>query len=148
MSTRRSLARSEHAHAHGTLSITAAVFFQLLIVSAPQSARLSMCTSSSSHVMTPGVESGGTKSGHCAHLGYAPTSLHIAVQMPASLFWNCVRCAKSSAAQPFSSAAPFTFRRLAAEAEASKEKSTRTDASRIILGASFNGLLWARGEYA
>merc|ERR1719327_481310 len=71
---------------------------QALISPCPHSDKLSMCSSSSGQVITPGVESGGTKSGH-VHLGKAPTSLHMSTQTPASLFWTCARCAKSSASQ-------------------------------------------------
>jgi len=75
---------------------------QLFNLSWPQATKLSMCVSNSSQVMTPGVESGATNLGHCAHLGKAPTSLHISSQMPASLFWNAMRCFNSSAMQAFS----------------------------------------------
>merc|ERR1719424_2732187 len=51
----------------------------------PHSDKLSMCSRSSAQVMTPGVESGATKSGQ-VHLGKAPTSLHMSTQTPASLF--------------------------------------------------------------
>merc|ERR1719265_124207 len=68
----------------------------------PHSERLSMWVRSSSQVMTPGVGSGGTKLGHPGHDGYEPTSLHISSHMPASLFWSCMRCCKSSATHAFS----------------------------------------------
>merc|ERR1719408_884701 len=64
----------------------------------PHSDRLSMCSSSSGHVMTPGVASGATKSGQ-VHLGNAPTSLHMSTQTPASLFCNAARCLMSSLTQ-------------------------------------------------
>merc|ERR1719301_364661 len=65
----------------------------------PQSAKLSMCVSSSSQVITPGVGSGGTKLGQAAHFGYAPTSLHMSSQRPASLFCTLTRFLRSDAAQ-------------------------------------------------
>merc|ERR1719221_1107123 len=58
---------------------------QPLILSLPQSLSWSMYAKSSSHVITPGAESGSTKSGQ-VHEGYACTSRHIDSQMPASLF--------------------------------------------------------------
>merc|ERR1719446_1816888 len=75
---------------------------QSLIMPWPHSTKLSMCSKSSSHVMTPGVESGATKPGHCAHCGYAPTSLHMSSQIPASLFCTCERKFKSADKHPFS----------------------------------------------
>merc|ERR1719388_34538 len=80
-----------------------ACFLQDLSWSWPQSTRLSMCSRSSSHVMTPGVESGGTNPSHCAQLGYAPTSLHMSSHIPASLFCTRVRILRSMATQAFSS---------------------------------------------
>jgi len=74
---------------------------QPLIWPWPHSDKLSMCSSNSGQVMTPGVESGATKSGQ-VHLGKAPTSLHMSTHTPASLFCNCARCFKSSARQAFS----------------------------------------------
>merc|ERR1712194_425724 len=56
-----------------------------------------MCSKSSSHVITPGVESGSTNAGHCAHFGYAPTSLHMSSQMPDNLFCTCVLIFESAA---------------------------------------------------
>merc|ERR1719478_493245 len=58
---------------------------------APHSTKLSMCSNNSSHVITPGVASGATNLGHCVHFGYAPTSLHMSSQTPASLFCTCMR---------------------------------------------------------
>merc|ERR1719284_1738261 len=69
-----------------------AVDFHPLIMSWPQYDRLSMCSRSSSHVITPGVESGATKSGQPEHFGYAPTSLHMSSHTPASLFCNWALC--------------------------------------------------------
>merc|ERR1719424_1931542 len=63
----------------------------------PHSDKLSMCSSNSGQVMTPGVESGATKSGQ-VHLGKAPTSLHMSTQTPASLFWRFTRFFTSSVA--------------------------------------------------
>merc|ERR1719382_955655 len=60
-----------------------------------------MYVSSSSHVVTPGVESGATKSGQ-EHFGYAPTSLHMVSQTPAILFCTFARCSISVARQAFS----------------------------------------------
>merc|ERR1719382_1087837 len=71
--------------------ISAAVFFQPLIVSPDQLTTPSMYSSSSSQVITPGVESGCTKSGHL-QFGYAPTSLHILSHSPASMFCRNARC--------------------------------------------------------
>merc|ERR1719359_2705206 len=64
----------------------------------PHSDKLSMCSSSSGHVITPGVESGATKSGH-VHLGKAPTSLHMSTQTPANLFCKAARTLVSAARQ-------------------------------------------------
>merc|ERR1719388_616303 len=83
----------------------AAVFFHPLIMSWPQYDRLSMCSSSSSQVITPGVESGATKFGQPEHFGYAPTSLHMSSQTPASLFCTWARCWASSAAHALLSCA-------------------------------------------
>merc|ERR1719217_1891387 len=80
-----------------------ACFLQDLSWSWPQSTRLSICSRSSSQVMTPGVESGGTNPSHCAQLGYAPTSLHMSSHIPASLFCTCVRILRSVATHAFSS---------------------------------------------
>eukprot|EP00418_Pyrodinium_bahamense_P019313 CAMPEP_0179115296 /NCGR_PEP_ID=MMETSP0796-20121207/54027_1 /TAXON_ID=73915 /ORGANISM="Pyrodinium bahamense, Strain pbaha01" /LENGTH=109 /DNA_ID=CAMNT_0020813543 /DNA_START=123 /DNA_END=453 /DNA_ORIENTATION=- len=66
-------------------------------MSRAHSPKLSMCSSSSSQVNTPGVESGATKFGHWLQFGYAPTSLHMSSQIPASLFWTCDRRARSEA---------------------------------------------------
>merc|ERR1719145_261655 len=74
---------------------------QPLMLSRPQSARWSMYDRSSSQVITPGVESGSTKSGQ-VHCGYACTSLHMDSQMPASLFCSWTRRAKSCEAHAFS----------------------------------------------
>merc|ERR1719188_1227554 len=63
---------------------------QPLMLSRPQSASWSMYSSSSSQVITPGVESGWTKSGHL-QFGYAPTSLHILSHSPASMFCRNAR---------------------------------------------------------
>merc|ERR1719424_890821 len=73
----------------------------------PHSDKLSMCSSSSGQVITPGVESGATKSGH-VHLGKAPTSLHMSTHTPASLFCTCARCLKSSERHASSVCAPCT----------------------------------------
>merc|ERR1719345_350363 len=73
---------------------------QALISPWPHSDKLSMCSSSSGQVITPGVESGATKSGH-VHLGKAPTSLHMSTHTPASLFCTCARRARSSPMQAF-----------------------------------------------
>merc|ERR1719235_923458 len=87
------------------LQLSAACFLQALTSSSPQSAKLSMCVSNSSQVITPGVGSGGTKFGQAAHFGYAPTSLHMSSQRPASLFCTLMRIFKSAAEQD--SSAPF-----------------------------------------
>merc|ERR1719243_122179 len=76
-----------------------ACFRQDLSSSLPQSTRLSICSKSSSHVMTPGVESGGMKPAQPEQFGYAPTSLHISSQRPASLFCNSARRLRSDASQ-------------------------------------------------
>merc|ERR1712194_747495 len=60
-----------------------------------------MCSKSSSQVITPGVESGSTNLGHCAHFGYAPTSLHMSSQTPANLFCKAARRWRSCDAQLF-----------------------------------------------
>merc|ERR1719261_664743 len=65
--------------------------------SAPQLERLSMCSRSSSHVITPGVASGCTKLGQL-QFGYDPTFLHMSSQASASLFCSCARRFKSSVA--------------------------------------------------
>merc|ERR1712085_205089 len=80
---------------------------QHLIVSAPQATKLSMCSKRSSQVITPGVESGSTNAGHCAHFGYAPTSLHMSSQMPANWFCKAMRCWRSCDKQLFSVLLPF-----------------------------------------
>merc|ERR1719217_174553 len=80
-----------------------ACFLQDLSWSWPQSTRLSMCSRSSSQVITPGVESGGTNPAHCEQFGYAPTSLHISSHIPASLLCTRARFLRSSASQAFSS---------------------------------------------
>merc|ERR1719463_456624 len=80
-----------------------ACFRQDLSSSFPQSTRLSICSKSSSHVMTPGVESGGMKPAQPEQFGYAPTSLHISSQRPASLFCNSARRLRSVASQACSS---------------------------------------------
>merc|ERR1719387_279206 len=46
-----------------------ACFAQAFSWSCPQSTRLSMCSRSSSQVITPGVGSGGTNPAHCAQFG-------------------------------------------------------------------------------
>merc|ERR1719407_445103 len=79
-----------------------------LIESWPQYTRLSICSSSSSQVITPGVGSGATKPGH-VHFGYAPTSLHISSQTPASLFWSWARRLRSSVVHACSSWTVFTW---------------------------------------
>merc|ERR1719272_2608890 len=84
-----------------------ACLVQALISPCPHSDKLSMCSSNSGQVMTPGVESGATKSGH-VHLGKAPTSLHMSTQTPASLFCTCTRWARSSPMQDFSLCAAWT----------------------------------------
>merc|ERR1719310_2278957 len=71
----------------------------------PHSDKLSMCSKSSGHVITPGVESGGAKSGQ-VHLGYAPTSLHMSTQTPASLFCTCRRIFTSANKQASSLVSP------------------------------------------
>merc|ERR1719152_730310 len=76
-----------------------ACFLQAFSSSLPQSTRLSICSKSSSQVITPGVGSGGMKPAHPAQFGYAPTSLHISSQRPASLFCNCARRLRSVASQ-------------------------------------------------
>merc|ERR1719316_2560482 len=78
--------------------------------------KLSMCSSNSDQVMTPGVESGGTKSGQ-VHFGKAPTSLHMSTQTPASLFCRAARCIKSS----FKHDCPF-FTSSTAEADCTASK--------------------------
>merc|ERR1719379_806580 len=83
-----------------------ACFLHALSSSWPQSTRLSMCSRSSSQVITPGVGSGGTKPAQPGQLGYEPTSLHISSQRPASLFCNCARRLRSEASHDFSS--PFS----------------------------------------
>merc|ERR1719157_135756 len=87
-----------------------ACFFQPLIDSWPQATKLSMCSFSSTQVITPGVESGATKAGHWLHLGYAPTSLHMSSQTLASLFWNCARFLRSWETHACSSCLPPTWR--------------------------------------
>merc|ERR1719161_1664764 len=72
-----------------------------LISPCPHSDKLSMCSRSSGQVITPGVESGATKSGQ-VHLGNAPTSLHISTHTPASLFCSCIRRLRSSETQALS----------------------------------------------
>merc|ERR1719218_400179 len=76
---------------------------QALSWSWPQSTRLSMCSRSSSQVITPGVESGGTNPAHCAQLGYAPTSLHISSHIPASLLCSAARFLRSMVMHALSS---------------------------------------------
>merc|ERR1719502_1796299 len=78
-----------------------AVFLQSFSLPWPQATRLSMCSRSSSQVITPGVESGAANLGHCVHLGYAPTSLHMSSQTPASLFWRRIRLVASSSLHDF-----------------------------------------------
>merc|ERR1719235_1435936 len=97
-----------------------ACFPHALSSSLPQADKLSMCVSSSSQVITPGVGSGGTKLGQAAHFGYAPTSLHMSSQRSASLFCSCARCFKSSAKQACSLWPFFTW--SMAEAGASRTK--------------------------
>merc|ERR1740130_2666362 len=86
-----------------------ACFPHALSWSWPQLDKLSMCVSSSSQVITPGVGSGATKFGQAAHFGYAPTSLHMSSQRPASFFCNCARCFKSSVAHACSPCPFFTW---------------------------------------
>merc|ERR1719388_157033 len=112
-----------------------ACFLQDLSWSWPHSTRLSMCSRSSSHVMTPGVESGGTNPSHWAQLGYAPTSLHMSSHIPASLLCNAARCLRSIATHALSSALTSTCR----EAHTAGEpRSTRRSAaiSSDLLGAN------------
>merc|ERR1719240_1404642 len=93
-----------HGHADCNHFCSAdACFLQDLSWSCPQSTRLSMCSSSSSQVITPGVESGGTNPSHCAQFGYAPTSLHISSHMPASLLCRAARFFKSTVKHALSS---------------------------------------------
>merc|ERR1719230_2074951 len=106
-----------------------ACFLQDLSWSCPQSTRLSICSRSSSHVMTPGVESGGTKPSHCAQLGYAPTSLHMSSHMPASLLCNAARFLRSMAAHALSSPLPSTWR----EAHAAGDPSSTRNSLAIAL---------------
>merc|ERR1719217_430284 len=80
-----------------------ACFLQDLSWSWPQSTRLSICSRSSSQVMTPGVESGGTNPSHWAQLGYAPTSLHMSSHIPASLLCSAARFLRSMATHALSS---------------------------------------------
>merc|ERR1719389_1361324 len=81
-----------------------ACFLHAFSSSWPQSTRLSMCSRSSSQVITPGVGSGGTKPAQLGHDGYEPTSLHISSQRPASLFCNCARRLRSEASHDLSAA--------------------------------------------
>merc|ERR1719301_510488 len=81
-----------------------ACFLHALSSSWPQSTRLSMCSRSSSQVITPGVGSGGTKPAQPGQLGYEPTSLHISSHRPASLFCNCARRFRSEASHDLSAA--------------------------------------------
>merc|ERR550537_283441 len=76
-----------------------ACFLHAFSSSLPQSTRLSMCSRSSSHVITPGVESGGMNPAQPEQLGYALTSLHISSQRPASLFCSSARRLRSDASQ-------------------------------------------------
>merc|ERR1719428_678797 len=99
-----------------------ACFLQDLSWSWPQSTRLSMCSRSSSHVMTPGVESGGTNPSHWAQLGYAPTSLHISSHIPASLLCSAARCLRSIAAHALSSPFASTCREAHATGDPNNTK--------------------------
>merc|ERR1719265_1648743 len=80
----------------------------VLDLACPHSDRLSMCSRSSSQVMTPGVASGATKLGQ-VHLGKAPTSLHMSTQTPAILFWSLARCLASASTQAFSDCVPWIW---------------------------------------
>merc|ERR1719345_499269 len=95
----------------------AACLVQAFSSSAPQDERLSMCSRSSSQVITPGVESGGTKPAHCGHDGYAPISLHISSHMLPSLFCTCARRLRSEASHAFSSLFSPTCRNTGAEGD-------------------------------
>merc|ERR1719166_748100 len=79
-----------------------ATFFQPSIFLWAHSQRLSMYSRSSGQVTLPGVASGGTNAGQ-SHFGYAPPSLHMSSQAPASLFWNWIRFLRFSASQASSS---------------------------------------------
>merc|ERR1719235_1326918 len=112
-----------------------ACFLQDLSWSWPQSTRLSMCSRSSSHVITPGVESGGTNPSHCAQFGYAPTSLHMSSHIPASLLCSAARFLRSVAAHALSS--PFTFTCKEAHATGDPNNTRRSAAIvRDLLSAS------------
>merc|ERR1719453_1751407 len=103
-----------------------ACFLQDFNWSWPQSTRLSMCSRSSSQVMTPGVESGGTNPSHWAQLGYAPTSLHMSSHIPASLLCSAARFLRSMATHALSSPFASTCR----EAQTAGEpRSTRMSAA-------------------
>merc|ERR1719183_2466267 len=95
----------------------------------PHSDKLSMCSRRSGQVITPGVESGATKSGQ-VHLGNAPTSLHISTQTPASLFCSAALCCTSSCKHDFD-----FLRKKAPEAECTKSKAN-TQANRDMVSAN------------
>merc|ERR1719160_1285062 len=103
-----------------------ACFLHAFSSSWPQSTRLSMCSRSSSQVITPGVGSGGMKPAQPGHDGYEPTSLHISSQRPASLFCNCARLLRSEASHDLSSA--FTPTCSTARTEGAADRITRSNA--------------------
>merc|ERR1719389_1163099 len=107
----------------------------------PQSARLSMCVSSSSQVITPGVGSGGTKLGQAAHFGYAPTSLHMSSQRPASLFCNWARCFKSSDAHACSFCSFFTWSIAEAPTTIARMNKHRM-VEQLVLGVWATGMIY------
>merc|ERR1719265_356911 len=110
----KALWRNTEAEDDFTFTCSAeACFLHALSWSWPQSTRLSMCSRSSSQVITPGVESGGTNPAHCAQFGYAPTSLHISSHIPASLLCRAARFFKSMFTHALSS--PFESTCMKAE---------------------------------
>merc|ERR1719277_2524997 len=81
-----------------------------------------MCCSSSGQVMTPGVSSGFTYSGHVLHIASgASTSLHMSTHTLASLFCTCIRLLKSALMHDCSEEASFC-------ASAGCRSSSRADA--------------------
>merc|ERR1719191_351801 len=123
------LLESHRSHAH--FWSAEACFLHALSSSWPQSTRLSMCSRSSSQVITPGVGSGGTKPAQPGHDGYEPTSLHMSSQSPASLFCSCARRFRSEASHDFSSA--FTPTCSTARADGATDRTTRSTAEARIM---------------
>merc|ERR1719160_2435267 len=120
---------SHGSHAH--FCSADACFLHALSSSWPQSTRLSMCSRSSSQVITPGVGSGGTKPAQPGQLGYEPTSLHISSQRPASLFCNCARLLRSEASHDLSAA--FTPTWSTAETDCAADRTTRSSVEARIV---------------